>query len=243
MPHRLNARAPTDCQNCGWRPKHMFCNLAPAALADFDKIGTSVTLPKGAVLFREDESGDRVHILCEGRVKLSCTSKEGKTLNLKIALAGDVLGLSGVISGGPFEVSAETLEPVWVKTIRKTDFMSFLEKHGEASLHAAKALSEEYRTAFSDARRLALSGSVTGRLAGLLLEWGHASACGKAQAGTTQEMRFNMVLTHDDLANFTGSSRETVTRALGKLQRDGLIRINGAMVHLLQPEKLGELTA
>ena len=121
--------------------------------------------------------------------------------------------------------------------------MSFLEQHGEASLHAAKALSEEYKSAFGDARRLALSGSVTGRLAGLLLEWGQAAACGKAPAGVKPEMRFNMVLTHDDLANFTGSSRETVTRALGKLQKDGLIRINGAMVHIVEPEKLGELTA
>ncbi len=241
MPHRLNARAPTDCQHCGWRPKHMFCNLAPAALADFDKIGTSVTLPKGATLFREEESGDRVHVLCEGKVKLSCTSKDGKTLNLKIAMAGDVLGLSGVISDGTFEVTAEALEPVWVKTIRRAEFMKFLEQHGEASMHAAKALSEEYRTAFSDARRLALSGSVTGRLAGLLLEWGRAGACGSAAPGQQPEMRFNMVLTHDDLASFTGSSRETVTRALGKMQKDNLIKINGAAVYLLQPAKLAEL--
>jgi CRP/FNR family cyclic AMP-dependent transcriptional regulator len=237
MPHRLNLRAPADCQHCGWRPQHMFCNLAPEALADFNALGVSVALPKGAILFHEGDAGDRVHILCDGKVKLSCTSKDGKTLNLKIALAGDVLGLSGVISGSDFEVTAEALEPVSLKQIRRSEFIPFLERHGEASIHAAKALSDEYKSAYADARRLALSSSVTGRLAGLLLDWGRSASCGKA------EMRFNMVLTHDDLANFTGSSRETITRALSRLQKDKVIAIHGASVHILLPERLAELAA
>jgi len=237
MPHRLNLRVPVDCQNCGWRPQRMFCNLAPEALADFDSLGSTTSLPRGAVLFREGDPGDRVHILCEGKVKLSCASREGKNLNLRIALAGDVLGLSAIISGSPFEVTAEALEPIWLKTIRKTEFLPFLNHHGEASMHAAKALSEEYRAAYSDARRLALSGSVPGRIAGLLLDWGRTAACGKP------DMHFNMVLTHDDLADFTGTSRETVSRTLSRLQKENLIRIQGAAVHILLPEKLEELAS
>jgi CRP/FNR family transcriptional regulator len=213
----------------------MFCNLAPDALADFDSIGTATHLSQGRVLFREGEDSDRVSILCEGKVKLSCASKDGKTLNLRIALAGDVLGLSAMISGSPFEVTAEALEPVSLKTIRRAEFIPFLERHGEASMHAAKALSEEYKAAYSDARRLALSGSVPGRIAGLLLDWGRSASCGESS------MRFNMVLTHDDLANFTGTSRETVSRTLSRLQKDNLIRIKGAAVHILLPEKLKEL--
>ena len=215
----------------------MFCDLAPAALADFDTLGRSVTLAKGSVLFHEGDPGDRVFILCDGKVKLSCGSSGGKTLNLKIALAGDVLGLSGVISNAPFEVTAETLEPVSLKQIYRTDFIPFLERHGEASMHAAKALSEEYKSAFSDARRLALSSSVSGRVAGLLLDWARSASCGSGQ------MRFNMVLTHEDLASFTGTSRETITRALSKLQKDNLIEIHGASVSILQPEKLAELAS
>jgi CRP/FNR family cyclic AMP-dependent transcriptional regulator len=235
MPHRLNLRAPLDCQHCGWRPQHMFCNLGPAPRADFETLGTSITLPSGAVLFREGDAGDRVFILCEGKVKLSCASQDGKNLNLKIALAGDVLGLSGVVSGGSFEVTAEALEPVSLKQIRASEFLPFLERHGEASLRAAKALSEEYRSAYADARRLALSSSVTARLAGLLLDWGRSASCGKA------EMRFNMVLTHDDLADFSGTSRESITRSLSKLQKDQVIAIQGASVRILQPQRLAEL--
>jgi CRP/FNR family transcriptional regulator len=215
----------------------MFCNLAPGALADFDAIGSPVSLPKGSVLFREGDPGDRVYILCEGKVKLSCSSRDGKTLNLRIALAGDVLGLSAVISGSPFEVTAECMEPVSLKAIGAKEFLPFLNRHGEASMHAARALSDEYKAAYSDARRLALSGSVPGRIAGLLLDWGRSASCGDAG------MRFNMVLTHDDLANFTGTSRETVSRTLSRLQKDNLIRINGATVHILMPEELTALAS
>ena len=100
-------------------------------------------------------------------------------------------------------------------------FLQFLKKHGEASMHVAKALSEEYKSAFFDARRLALSGSTAGRLAGVLLEWGRAESCGKP------EMRLTMALTHEELANLVGCSRETMTRMLGRFKREKLIRMHG----------------
>jgi CRP/FNR family cyclic AMP-dependent transcriptional regulator len=215
----------------------MFCNLAPDALSDFDTIGSSASMQSGTVLFREGDPGDRVSILCDGKVKLSCSSRDGKTLNLKIALAGDVLGLNAIIAGSPFEVTAEALEPVSLKTIGRADFLAFLNRHGEASMHAAKALSEEYMAAYSDARRLALSGSVSGRIAGLLLDWAKSESCGK------DVMRFHMAMTHDDLASFTGTSRETVSRTLSRMQKDELIRIQGAAITILLPERLTELAS
>jgi CRP/FNR family transcriptional regulator len=214
----------------------MFCNLDSEALVDFESIGVQATLPKGAKLFHEGSPSGGVFIICTGQVKLSCTSKEGKTLILKIAMAGDVLGLGAVISGSPYEVTAETVEPTQIKSIRRTDFLSFIQKHGQASLHAAKALSEEYKAAFFDARRLALSGSAAGKLAAVLLDWGRAASCGKP------ELRFTMALTHEELANLVGSSRETVTRTLGRFKREKLIQIRGAIVLILSPEGLEQLS-
>jgi len=176
-----------------------------------------------------------VLVLCAGQVKLSCSSKEGKTLILKIAMAGDVLGLGAVMSRSRYEVTAEALEPTLVKNIRPDDFLAFLERHGQASMHAAKALSEEYKSAFFDARRLALSPSAAGRLASVLLDWAKAASCGKP------EMSFTMSLTHEELANLAGTSRETVTRALGKFQKDKLIEVRGSSVIILAPERLNEL--
>jgi CRP/FNR family cyclic AMP-dependent transcriptional regulator len=214
----------------------MFCNLDGAALADYATIGVETSVARGTTLFNEGGRSNGVFVICTGQVKLFCTSKEGKTLILKIAMPGDVLGLGAVISGSAYEVTAETLEPTQIKNIPRGDFLSFLEKHGEGSLHAAKALSDDYKAAFFDARRLALSGSSAGRLAGVLLDWGKTAAtCGKF------EMRFTMALTHEELANMVGSSRETVTRMLSRFKKEELIQMRGSSILILAPESLERL--
>jgi CRP/FNR family cyclic AMP-dependent transcriptional regulator len=226
-----------DCGNCEYRSLRMFCNLDPAALADFNSIGTQAKLPRGVKLFDEDTPSENVFVICSGQVKLSCTSRDGRTLILKIAMPGDVLGLGAVISGTSHEVTAETIEPTQVNRIRRDEFLAFLQRNGQGSMHAAKALSEEYKSAFFDARRLALSGSAAGRLAGVLLGWGRAASC---KGG---EMRFTMALTHEELANLAGISRETVTRVLGRFRREKLIHMSGSAMVLLAPEKLEALSA
>ncbi|SFS18666.1 CRP/FNR family transcriptional regulator, anaerobic regulatory protein [Granulicella pectinivorans] len=226
-----------DCGHCEYRSLRMFCNLDEAALADFNAIGVQTKFLRGETLFREEAPSDAVFVLCSGQVKLSCSSREGRTLILKIAMPGDVLGLGAVISGTRYEVTAETIEPTQLNRIRRDDFLEFLNRHGQGSLHAAKALSEEYKSAFFDARRLALSGSAAGRLAGVLLGWGRAAAC---KGG---EMRFTMALTHEELANLAGISRETVTRTLARFRREKLIQMSGSAMVLLAPEQLEALSA
>jgi CRP/FNR family transcriptional regulator, cyclic AMP receptor protein len=234
MPNR-----PTlDCANCEHRALRMFCNLDEHALADYAAIGIEANLPKGATLFVENDRSSSVFVVCTGHVKLFCTSKEGKTLILKIAMPGDVLGLGALISGATYEVTAETIEPTQVKKIRREEFLSFFEKHKEVGLHAAKSLSEDYKAAFFDARRLALSGSSAGRLASVLLDWGKTAAtCGKF------EMRFTMALTHEELASLVGSSRETVTRNLGRFKKENLIQMRGSSILILAPDLLEQLSS
>ena len=233
----ITTRSGRDCDTCELRTQRMFCNLDMASRADFESIGVQATLPRGAEIFHEDEPSDGVFVICTGQVKLSCTSKEGRTLILKIAMPGDVLGLGAVITGARYEVTAETIELTEIKSIRRDDFLSFIQTHGEASLHAAKALSEEYKAAFFDARRLALSGSAAGRLASVLLDWGKKASCGNS------EMRFTMALTHEELANLVGSSRETITRMLGRFKREKLIQMRGTSLLIVSPEGLEQLSA
>ncbi len=140
----------------------MFCNLTPEALKDFDSIGMLMGHARGAKLFSEGDAARNVFIMCTGQVKISSTSREGKTMILKIAGPGDVLGLSAVLANVAYEVTSEAIEPCQVKAIRKQEFVDFLGKHGIASMHAAQSLSSEYLTVFHDAKRLALSGSAAG---------------------------------------------------------------------------------
>jgi CRP/FNR family cyclic AMP-dependent transcriptional regulator len=231
MPNPKKTRN-TSCMDCDYRSLRMFCNLSPDALREFSILGVQFTASPGSILFREGDPAAHVTVLCEGQVKLFCTSSEGKTLILKIAMGGDILGLSSAISGTVNEVTAETLAPSQIKIIPNESFLRFLEKHCEASMHVAESLSEQYRTAFFDARRLALSTSVRARLISVLLDWGRAAACGRT------EMRFHLTLTHEELASLAGTSRETVTRTLGSLQRERLIEIRGSSVTISDPEKL-----
>jgi CRP/FNR family transcriptional regulator len=152
-------------------------------------------------------------------------------------MPGDLLGLSAVISGSPFEVTAEALMPVFADTIRRDDFLSFLSRHGEASMHTAKTLSDAYKSAFFDARRFALSDSVAARVASILLDWGKASSDGDA------EMHFTMALSREDFASFVGTTRETVTRVLVIFQKKKLIRIRGISLYILLPDELSQLCA
>lgn len=215
----------------------MFCNLTPEALKDFDAIGIQMSHARGAKLFAEGDTARNVFIMCGGQAKISSTSRDGKTMILKIATPGDVLGLSAVLANVPYEVTAEAIEPTQVKAIRKQEFIDFLAKHGIASMHAAQSLSGEYLTVFQDAKRLALSGSAAGRLARLLLDWGRSVSNGKP------EIRFTLALTHEEIANMAGTSRETVTRLLNQFRRSQLISIKGTALTILKPEELERLTA
>lgn len=236
MPVPPSHRPQRDCTHCELRFLRMFCNLEDAALADFQRLGVPKDFSRGNKLFREDDPGGSVFVICTGQVKLSCSSRDGKTLILKIAMPGDVVGLGAVVSGSKYEVTAEAIEPTQIKEVPREDFLAFLQKHGQASLHAAKALSEEYRAAFFDARRLALSGSAAGRLAALLLDWGKLSSCGKSV------IRFTMALTHEELANMVGTSRETVTRLLSRFKKDGLIAMRGSSITIRSPKDLEDLS-
>ena len=93
MSSHSTTRPARGCGICELRTLRMFCNLDTASLADFESIGVHATLPKGAKIFHEDRPSNGVFVICTGQVKLSCTSKEGKTLILKIAMPGDVRGL------------------------------------------------------------------------------------------------------------------------------------------------------
>jgi CRP/FNR family transcriptional regulator, cyclic AMP receptor protein len=224
------------CMDCPARGKHLFCNLDSASLEKFDGLGTQVQFSRGAVIFREGDNCGSVHVLCSGRVKLSATSREGRTLILKIARAGEVLGLSAALASQPYEVTAETVEPCRVKTIRRQALIDFFDRSPDAGMRAARTVALEYKAAFAEVRRLALPATASGRVAGLLLDWSREQAVPSAREG-----RCMMPLTHEEIASMTATTRETVTRVLGQMKRDQLIQIHGAALTVLQPQALERL--
>ena len=76
--------------------------------------------------------------MCQGRVKLSSMSKDGKSVILRVVQAGEVIGLSAVITSAPYESSAETLISTQVRFVAANDFLRILRTHPEAAIHAAQ---------------------------------------------------------------------------------------------------------
>ncbi len=235
---------PNACESCQFRALRLFCNLTPVAVAVFGALGTSATFTRGATLFHEGDDCNSVLVLCTGQVKLSCVSSAGKTMILKIAGPGDLLGLTAAVAGLPQEVTAEAIEPIQIRSIPRSAFLAFLEQFGEASLHAARAIQSEYRNAFLDARLLALTSSAAGRLAHVLLAWAGSVSCSGATPGcAAPPLRFNMALTHEELGSMANLSRETVTRLLSRFRRDKLVSIHGAAFTILAPDRLRALVS
>lgn len=222
-----------SCLLCKARKPGWFCNLSPQSLADLDAISTHTVLPIGNILFTEGQASRSVSVICAGQVKLTRSSRDGRTLLVKIARPGAVLGLSAALSKMPYEVTAQAIERTQLATFEQQDFLNFIQHHAEASLHAAESLSNEYRSALADATRLALSTSIAGRVAHLLLEL-------VVENETTRDAqpKIHMSLRHEDLASMVGSSRESITRVLNGLRRNGVISIKGADMTILSKEAL-----
>src|ERR1700689_920487 len=151
-----------SCLTCKMRAERLFCDLPTAALQNFESIKYATAYPKGAVLFVEGQAPRGIFVLCKGRVKLSICSTDGKTLILKIAEPGEVLGLSGTVSGQSNVLTGETIDPCQVNFVKREDFLHFLRDHSEACLRVAEQLSDKYNSACREIRSLGLSHSAAG---------------------------------------------------------------------------------
>jgi len=213
---------PENCQSCKVRGEGFFCQLSSTALADFNKTKASATYPAGAVLFLEKQDPRGVFVLCEGQVKLSISSSGGKTLILRIAKPGEILGLMATMSGITYEVTAETLHPCQIAYVRRDDFLCFMGKHPEVYQGAVRQLSTLYRGACEQLRTVGLSASAPEKLARVLLEW---SADSK---DTKQSTQIKLPLTHEEIAEFIGTTRETVTRTLSEFKNRQVVSLHGS---------------
>ena len=238
MPSPYNLDIHNVCTECSVREERLFCNMSQTTVAALDEIKFTGIYPKGSLLFVEGEQPRGIFILCSGRAKLTTSSTEGKVLIVKLAEPGEVLGASATILGKPYEVSAETLEPSQVNFIKRDDFLRFLTTHPEASMHTVQQLSEKYHAAQREIRSLGLSQTTGEKLAKLLLDW-----CEREGEITTKGIRLKVLLTHEEIAQMIGTTRETVTRLLSDLKRKKILDVKGSTVLVLQKNGLERMVS
>lgn len=202
-----------------------FLNRLPVeAQRDLQSLAHKSSIPSGIVLFGEKDPASGIYIVQEGEVKLSMNSAEGKRLILRIARKGEIMGLASAMSGRPCEMTAETLYPSKIVSVSRTDFLAFLTRHPEAYPAVTDELSRSYSMTCDQLRTVGLSASAPEKLARLLLEW--------SEQGQTTERgtRCRFPLTHGEIGEFIGASRETVTRTLSVFKSRHLIAFNGSML-------------
>jgi len=211
-----------SCMTCPIAKDRLFCDLPQGALAGLDSISSSASYPKGALLFVEGQEPRGAFIICNGRVKLTANSADRKSLILRIADPGEVVGLPSTISGRPYELTAEVLEPVQVNFIPRHEFLPYLREHAEAALRTAEMLCHIYHATHQEIKYLGLTGSAAQKLARFLLD----RSGSEGQNSAT--LRLTLTLTHQEMAEIIGASRETVTRLFATFKKKQLIQVHGS---------------
>jgi CRP/FNR family cyclic AMP-dependent transcriptional regulator len=215
-------RCVENCLTCHLRSESFFCALPKESLKVFDRIKHVTAFPARAVIFVEGQTSRGIFMLCQGQVKLSTTCRDGKTFVLRIANAGDVLGLHATVTGKPHEVTVETNEACQLNYVSREDFLLFLKEHSDACLHASQQVSRDCQDAYDEVHAIALSHSVSARVAKFLL----ASATDGQHADGI--ILATLALTHEEIAQIVGANRETITRILSEFRRKDLVELRGS---------------
>jgi CRP/FNR family transcriptional regulator len=217
-----------NCLTCPMREEHLFCNLPPVAVQRLNEIRSTAIYPKSAMLFIEGQQPRGVFVLCTGKAKLSTSSMEGKTVITKISEAGDVLGLSAAISNRPYEVTAEMIEPGQANFITRDALLAFMREYGQVAVRVAEQLSRNYYTAYEGIRTLGLSNSPSERFAKLLLGWSNSSEAHSGESLNGGPVQVKLTLTHEEIAEIIGTTRETVSRLFSQFKKKQLLQLKGA---------------
>jgi CRP/FNR family transcriptional regulator len=213
-----------SCLDCHLRKRSFFCNLSPESIADFNKIKHAAVFPEHAVVLVEGQNPCGIFMLCQGRAKLSTTSRDGKPLIVRIAEAGEVLGLHAVVTGAPYELTVETMQPCQLNFVGREDMLRFLNEHADACFHATQHLARDCSDSYGVVRTIGLSHSVSERFARFLLD---TAAEGQVRHGS---VRVRLAMTHEEISQLVGTSRETITRLLSEFRRNDLAELKGSML-------------
>lgn len=217
---------------------HISGDFPHATLEGLDSISSHETHFKGAILFVEGQGSRGVFVIRNGRVKLSAASADGRSLILRIAEAGEVVGLASTISGKPHEVTAKALDAVQASFLPRKEFLGFLREHGDAALRVAEILSHSYHATYQEVKNLGLSSSAAEKLARFILNLTDSQS-----NDDSGPIRARLTLTHEEIAEMIGSSRETVTRLFASFKRKRLVEFHRSTLVVRNRPELRKLVA
>lgn len=210
----------------------LFAELPDAELAKVAAVTYERRYRRGSIVFSEGEPGEAVYFIKSGRVKVSKVTPDGREHIIKIWEAGYPFGLVVLLDKAPYPATAEALEESVVWLIRVSDFDRVLDETPRLALQMLGEVGVRLRKAQVRVQDMAVKSS-HGRLAGFLLGLAREQGAPGAKGSS-----FDLGLTHQELGNLIGASRETVTRILSDFRREKAIEIVGNTVTIIDENKL-----
>jgi CRP-like cAMP-binding protein len=189
---------------------------------------------RGAFLMTEGEASDHVIVLISGRAKVSSYTQDGKEVVLAVRGPGELLGELSAVDGNPRSATVSALEPIEALIVRSEQFVEFLTDHPRLAIQLLQSTIRRLRD--SDRKRIEFGAYDTpARVARRLLEL--VDRYGEAEA-EDRSVRISLSLTQDELAGWTGSSREAVSKALREFRDRGWITTGRRAIVVLDVEGL-----
>ncbi|MFN8575492.1 MAG: Crp/Fnr family transcriptional regulator [Candidatus Sericytochromatia bacterium] len=194
---------------------------------------------KKNIVFHEGDYGDALYVIKSGRIKIAKVALDGREKTLTILKGGDFFGEMAIFDDMPRSATAESMDnDVRLLSISKNDFERLIIENPSIAIRIMKDLTRRIRQVNEQVQDLAFK-DVHGRVASTLFNLLKTEK--EASKDLDKDKLNSLKMTHQDLANMVGSSRETVTRALNRLQDEGIISISHQQICILEIDKLSEL--
>lgn len=206
----------------------LFDGLPVAQLQELVKIAVSRPMARGDILFSEGQKAEGFYVVLSGRIKIYKVSMEGKEQILHIFGQGEVFGEVPVFAGGNYPAHAETIEKGRVLFFSRNDFIALIKNDPTPALNMLSILSLRLRRFTHMVEDLSLK-EVPSRLAAYLLYLIEHNP-----AGNTLELE----ITKGQLAALLGTIPETLSRILSRMNRQGIIQMDGRNIRVLDREML-----
>lgn len=210
--------------------------LSFSASQALSKASTRLNFRAGELIYTEGEACTGAYIVRQGKVKLVANSSDGKALILRIVGPGEIISLSAALSERNNDTSALVVEPTTVSHIKTANLYRLMEEMGDLALRFARELSAEYSLLCQELSSLGLQRSAMSRLAKLLV--------GMMENVSPQggKLEAECSLTHEEMAQMIGTSRETVTRLLHDLRDQGIATLKYDILTVNKLQSLRALT-
>jgi CRP/FNR family cyclic AMP-dependent transcriptional regulator len=199
------------------------------------QIGQTQRFQKTEFVFHAGDATHHVYLLLTGRVKIYQPSTVGKEVILWFCFNGELFGLAEATRGGERVVSAQACDESDILCIRQEHFTDFLLHHPQTALLIVQVLSCRLRV-LGDVVINLVSDDVRTRVLKMLMQLG--VRCGTPHA---LGLRLNLPLTHQEIADMIGTTRQTVTTVLGQLEREAMIKTDRHMIYIVNQKLLGRM--